>query len=87
MEHWAIKHPTKLHAEPLDSFNGLNEWALVAEDDQGNRLTIVTTGDRFRDALWGKGLQQMTHAEQVREMYVRGEVEIESFERALERAR
>ena len=79
-----IKDPVRLYAEPI-GFEG-NRWALVAESANGDRITIIASGERFRDALMTQGLGPiMSEAEQVRAMFVRDEVGVEALERALER--
>jgi hypothetical protein len=82
----AVVDPVRLYAEPIgEPWDGRNRWALIAEDAEGNRLTIVASGERFMDALQPRGLHgRMSAAEQAREMFVRDELPVEAFERVVE---
>lgn len=62
------------------------DLALVAVDTRGNRLTIVASVERWNEALMATRRYgpRPSRAERARAMYVRGEIEVEDFERTLE---
>ena len=80
----AICDPVRLYAQPV-GFDG-DRWKFVAEGADGSRLTIVTSRQRFADALMPKGLSGVaSEAEQIRAMFVRDEIDVEQLEQAVER--
>jgi hypothetical protein len=86
-ERLAISDPVRLYAEPIgEPWDGRNRWALIAEDAEGNRLTIVASGERFQDALQPRSIQGIASAtEQARQMFIRDELPVEALERTIER--
>src|SRR5262245_36209539 len=78
-----IKDPVRLHVEPV-GFDG--KMALVAVGADGSRLTILASRERFQDAFFPRGLQGvLSEAEQVREMFIRDEVDVLELEKSIER--
>lgn len=87
MEHFAIKHPVVLEARLLSEnlhADIRDLWILDARGATGNRISIIASGQRFRDAF-RPHVTIPSPLEQVRNMYLRGEIDIASFESEVER--
>jgi hypothetical protein len=78
-----IRHPVGLDfRETGDLAEG--EWMLTAVDADGTRIMISASRERWAGLFRG-GRVRPSESEMARRMYERGEVEVETFESALDR--
>lgn len=78
-DHYAIKHPIHLDFQEADIFIE-DTVQLTGRDAQGNACTIIATRRRWEEVF---SHLKPSRQEQAKNMYVRGEIELEDFERVL----
>jgi hypothetical protein len=77
---YAVRNPVRLSSQEVDF---AREIAITATDVEGNTLTIIASRARWEEAFFAP--VRPSQAEVARNMFVRGELEVEDFERVLER--
>jgi hypothetical protein len=81
----AVAHPLVLEAQEIsDPVRSGDDVAIVAVDKHGSKVTIIASRSRWNETLMPRFGPKPSRAEIARGMYVRGELEVDDFERALE---
>lgn len=82
---WAIKDPVKLSAERVGIGSGAR-IVLTARAENGDRVTIMASPERFADALMPRGLNGIpSQLDQARSLFLRDEIDVSTLEAVIER--